>query len=64
MDKKVKNVLDGSHNKGLDKLKPTNRENTAAWADEKSTLGISNVSIPSDYDVEKAKNWVDNGSQL
>lgn len=64
MDKKIDNRLSGDNNKGLDKVKPTNRENTAAWANKQSSLGESNVSIPSDYEIEKAKNWVDNGSQL
>ena len=64
MEKKVENTLDGSKNKGLDKVKSTNREYTAAWANIESELKPSKVSIPSDYEVEKAKNWVDNGSQL
>lgn len=64
MEKRVDNTLSGMNNKRLDKVKSTNNEGTAAWANEESTLKTSNVSMPGEYEVEKAKNWVDNGSKL
>lgn len=64
MEKRIDNTLSGKNNKRLDTVKSTNNEKTAAWANEESNLKVSNVSMPSDYDVEKAKNWVDNGSKL
>jgi hypothetical protein len=57
-------TLDGTHNKRLDKVRATNSEKTAAWANAESKINESQVAIPAEYDVEKAKNWVDNGSQL
>jgi hypothetical protein len=64
MEKRMDNTLSGKNNKRLDKVKSTNNEGTAAWANEESTLNTSNVSMPGEYEVEKAKNWVDNGSKL
>ena len=64
MDKKVDKTLNGLNNKGLDKVKSTNKADTAAWTNKECALEPSNVSIPSDYEIEKAKNWVDNGSAL
>ncbi len=57
-------TLDGTHNKRLDNIRATNSEKTAAWANEESKINESQVPIPAEYNVEKAKNWVDNGSQL
>lgn len=51
-------------NKRLESTQPTNNEGTAAWANEEVKLEVCNVSIPSEDDVERAKNWVDNGSKL
>lgn len=51
-------------NKRLESTQPTNNEGTAAWANEETKLEVCNVSIPSEDDVERAKNWVDNGSKL
>lgn len=64
MEKRMDNTLSGMNNKRLDNVKPTNNEGTAAWANEEKNLKVSNVSMPADYEVEKAKNWVDNGSKL
>lgn len=57
-------VLHGQNNKRLGSVRETNNEGTAAWANIEKEIPESKVSIPSEYDVEKAKNWVDNGSQL
>ncbi len=59
-----KNTLSGADNKRLHTTEPTNKENTAAWVNTEGLDHESRVNIPSEYDVEKAKNWVDNGSQL
>ncbi|HEX3023455.1 MAG TPA: DUF3787 domain-containing protein [Lachnospiraceae bacterium] len=64
MHKSTKNTLSGMDNKKLDIVDSTNREGTAAWANRSRTDKTTNVNIPAEYDVEKAKNWVDNGSQL
>ncbi len=64
MQQKKENALNSYHNKRLDKVDATNSEKTAAWANEEKCEDDSKVSIPSAYEVEKAKNWVDNGSQL
>lgn len=59
-----KNVLSGENNNRLNKTSPTNKEVTAAWANIEKIQDVSQVTIPSEYEVGKAKNWVDNGSQL
>lgn len=64
MQQKKEDTLNSSQNKRLDKIKATNSEETAAWANEEWAVDDSKVSIPSEYEVGKAKNWVDNGSQL
>ena len=64
MNQPIQNPLSGKNNKRLDKVDSTNNEGTAAWANIEQTFDKSNVSIPAEYDVEKAKNWVDNGSRL
>ena len=64
MKKKIENTLSGKDNKRLEKSDATNNEGTAAWANSEQVIEQSLVSIPAEYDVEKAKNWVDNGSQL
>lgn len=62
---KIKNsTLSGIDNIRLNNLKATNNEGTAAWANMDRKDEISQVNIPAEYDVEKAKNWVDNGSEL
>jgi len=64
MKQHTNHALDGMNNKRLDNTKATNSEETSARSNEEATLKQSNVSIPAEYDVEKAKNWVDNGSRL
>lgn len=64
MNQKPEQRLSGVDNKRLEKTQPTNREQTAAWSNIEQTKNDSNVSIPSEYEIEKAKNWVDNGSRL
>ncbi len=64
MNEKDKNTLSGADNKRLSKINCTNSEVTAAWANIKKTQEDTNVGIPDEYNVEKAKNWVDNGSKL
>lgn len=67
MQKKAKSTektLSGFDNKRLGKTDATNSEGTAAWANMENLVNESHVAIPAEYDVEKAKNWVDNGSKL
>ena len=64
MNQKPEKTLSGFDNKKLEKAQPTNRESTAAWANIEQMDQDSKVSIPSEYEIEKAKNWVDNGSKL
>ncbi len=59
-----KDTLNGLDNKRLGRIDSTNCEGTAAWANSEQITDTSQINIPSDYEVEKAKNWVDNGSQL
>ncbi len=64
MEKNSEKTLSGMHNKRLDKVDATNSEGTAAWANMDRMDENTHVNIPAEYDVEKAKNWVDNGSKL
>jgi hypothetical protein len=64
MHKNTNNTLSGMDNKRLDKVDATNSEGTAAWANMDTMDQNTHVNIPGEYNVEKAKNWVDNGSQL
>ncbi len=59
-----KDTLSGIDNKRLGRIDATNCEGTAAWANSEQIADTSQINIPSAYEVEKAKNWVDNGSQL
>lgn len=56
--------LTGLDNKRLKSLKPTNKEETAAWMDSEHQESNTNVNIPSQNSVENAKQWVDDGSRL
>jgi hypothetical protein len=38
---------------------PIEKHDTAAWADVSKKQPVSNVTIPSDFAVENAKDWVD-----
>lgn len=60
----TKKTLSGTDNKRLHNVGATNNEGTAAWANMDEVDQDTNVNIPAEYDVEKAKNWVDNGSKL
>lgn len=62
--KDVENVLSGKNNKRLGQMTPNHQESTAAWNETEKLQEVSKVSIPSDANVEKAKEWVDNGSRL
>lgn len=42
----------------------THSSNTEAWANIENATEESNVSIPSDFAVDLAKEWVDDGSKL
>lgn len=64
MNQKPEKTLSGFDNKRLDCVQPTNQESTAAWANTDKMPKDTKINIPSDYGTEKAKNWVDNGSQL
>lgn len=59
-----RNTLNGADNKRLNNVNSTNNEGTAAWANEDKMDMETNLKIPGEYSVEKAKNWVDNGSKL
>ena len=63
MNKKDK-ALTGADNKRLKKYRPTNSEQSAAWADIDKLKPESRVSTPSLENVIEAKDWVDNGSRL
>lgn len=39
--------------------KPTEQHTTAAWANIEKTKEVSNVPIPSELEVENAKEWVE-----
>lgn len=58
------NTLSGTDNKKLTDENATNKENTAAWANMDEIDNDTNINFPSEYFIQKAKNWVDNGSQL
>ena len=38
---------------------PIEKHNTAAWANVSRKQPVSKVTIPSDFQVENAKDWVD-----
>ncbi|WP_312649136.1 CDIF630_02480 family spore surface protein [Aminipila sp.] len=64
MKDSTKNTLNGADNMRLNPVDSTNNEGTAAWTNTEQTASITNLNIPSEYNIGKAKNWVDNGSQL
>lgn len=55
---------DKDKNKNLGKIRPTNREGTAAWQNFEGYYKVDQVGKPSEEDVIEAKDWVDNGSKL
>lgn len=57
-------ALSGKDNQRLYSYEPTNNEATAAWREDCETTPMSRVEIPSDENVDEAKDWVDNGSRL
>ena len=42
---------------------PIEKHDTAAWADVNKKRPISNVTIPSEFAVENAKDWVDSNEK-
>ena len=60
----INNQLTGFNNERLNDENATNSEYTAAWTNIDASNRATNMSLMSEYSVEKAKNWVDNGSQL
>ena len=42
---------------------PIEKHDTAAWADVKTKKPESNVTIPSDFAMENAKDWVDSNEK-
>ncbi|MDF2595199.1 MAG: uncharacterized protein K0R69_1540 [Clostridia bacterium] len=64
MHAKISEPLKGENNKRINSCHPTNNEGTAAWSDIDQLLDDSKVSIPSEKNVMRAKDWVDNGSKL
>ena len=59
-----KHNLRNKENKRLNKIDPTNREETAAWQNFEGFYKVDQVGKPSEQDVIDAKDWVDNGSKL
>jgi hypothetical protein len=51
-------------NKRLGKIRPTNKEGTAAWQNFEGFYKVDQVGKPTEDDVIDAKDWVDNGSKL
>lgn len=51
-------------NNRLGKIRPTNKEGTAAWQNFEGYYKVDQVGKPSEEDVLDAKDWVDNGSRL
>lgn len=64
MKQTIMNALSGEQNKRLNSKTPTNQEYTAAWSDTDKIIPESEVTVPSESQVENAKEWVDNGSRL
>lgn len=64
MHNNTEKTLSGMNNKRIDQECATNNEGTAAWANMDKMDKDTHVNIPNEYNVEKAKNWVDNGSKL
>nr|WP_315019759.1 DUF3787 domain-containing protein [uncultured Aminipila sp.] len=64
MQDNTTNTLSGADNMRLNQVDATNNEGTAAWTNTEEIATITNLNIPSEYNIGKAKNWVDNGSQL
>lgn len=42
---------------------PIENHETAAWANITDTKSLSNVTIPDEYNVKSAKEWVDNNEK-
>lgn len=42
---------------------PIEKHDTAAWADVSRKQPVSNVTIPSDFAMENAKDWVDSNEK-
>lgn len=53
-----------NNNARLDSKKQHYSAETAPFANIEETMPESKVTIPSEYDVGNAKEWVDNGSRL
>ena len=45
------------------KLRPIEQHTTEAWANIEKLKEVSNVTIPSDVQVENAKEWVDSNQK-
>ena len=45
------------------KLRPTEQHTTAAWANIEKLKELSNVTIPSEFEVGNAKEWVDSNQK-
>jgi hypothetical protein len=64
MNVKDDNSFQGKDNKRLSKIRPTNKEGTAAWQNFEGFYKVDQVGKPSEEGVIDAKDWVDNGSKL
>lgn len=45
------------------RLRPIEQHTTAAWANIEKLKDISNVAIPSELEMENAKEWVDSNQK-
>ncbi len=53
-----------SKNERRQSVKTRFSQSTAAWANQHKMTPDANVTIPSDFAISEAKDWVDNGSKL
>ena len=59
LDKSRKKRLSNNSNNLNKPDKPIENHNNAAWADIRRTKPVSEVPVPSEFDVENAKEYVD-----
>lgn len=64
LNKTPSRQLNGKNNKRLLSTVRLNNNYTAAWTDKGKIYKNTNVTAPSEDQVDEAKDWVDNGSKL
>lgn len=64
LNKTPSRQLNGQNNKRLFSTERLNNNYTAAWTDKGKIYKNTNVTAPSESQVQEAKDWVDNGSKL